>query len=124
MKIITNKSIIMDALQWSSEEYEQRLFTAYWNYCQLYGQYPSINQQLLANSALNKWFLFEYKKLEDKFIKLLVAINPNDLNALEAHYKASTADISLMYPKPLLDEAKRNRDFSNEFIPKIIYISN
>lgn len=120
----TTKNQIIDILQWTSEEYEERLFMSIWNWCQLHGKYPSIIQQLLANAKVNKWFMTEYIKSEIQFIKIADQL-PNNTKQLEAHYKACTAQIMSLYPKPLIDSIYRNRDFSNLLITNTpIYYAN
>jgi hypothetical protein len=123
-KTISTKNQIMDYLQWSSDEYDQRTFQTIWNWCQQYGEYPSIIQQLLANSNVNKWFLTEYEKCELQFLKVAEVI-PNNTEALRAHYKACTAQIMAIYPKPLIDSIARNREFSNTYLTNTpIYYAN
>ncbi len=123
-KTISTKNQIMDYLQWSSDDYDKRVFTAYWNWCQLYGQYPSVVQQLLANSQVNKWFITEYEKCELQFLKITEVV-PNKTQTLEAHYKACTAQIMAVYPKPLIESIKRNREFSDRIITNtLIYYAN
>lgn len=115
----------MDYLQYSSEEYEGRFFQSYWAWCAKYGQYPSIIQQIMANSKVNRWYLHEYEKAEQNFIKMFEA-NPNArLESLKAHYAVCIGEILQIYPKPLLDDIKRNRDFSNIFLTNTpVYYAN
>jgi hypothetical protein len=112
----TTKNQIMDYLQYSAEEHEGRFFQSYWAWCTKYGQYPSIIQQLMANSQINRWYMNEYEKAEKAFIKMYEA-NPNaQLETLRAYYNANIGEILQRYPKPLVDDIKRNRDFSNIFL--------
>lgn len=110
MKSISTKNQVIDFLQWSTQEYEDRLFLSMWNWCQHYGQYPSIVQQLLANSQVNKWFMAEYEKCELQFLRITEVV-PSKTETLEAHYKACTAQIFAVYPKPLIDAVNKNIDF-------------
>lgn len=115
---------IQDHLQWSTQEYENRLFFSFFNWCQLHGKYPSITQQLLANAQVNKWFMNEYYKCEVEFLKIVDVVPPK-LKKLQAHYKACTAGVMEIYPKPLLDKIKRNKDFSNQLVTDTpVYIFN
>lgn len=109
------KNQVIDRLQWTSQEYEDRLFLSIYMWCQKHGQYPSIIQQLLANASVNRWFMKEYAKCEERFLKI-AEIMPNNVMQLEGHYKACTAEMQNIYPAPLIDAIKRNREFSNQFI--------
>ena len=121
-KTTTTKNQIIDYLQWSSDEYDDRVFTAYWNWCQHYGHYESIIQQMLAHAGINKWFISEYAKLENNFLQV-VNVVPNRTKTLQAHYKACTAEIMGIYPKPLINAIKKNTDFikSNHQTDTIFY---
>ena len=121
----TTKNQVMDYLQWSSEQYEGRYFQSFWTWCQNYGQYPSVIQQLLANRQVNAWFNYEFGKLEHNFIKIYEACPNASVQVLENHYKAATASIITIYPKPLLEQVKRNREFSNIYVTNTpIYYAN
>lgn len=127
-KQITTKNQIMDCLQWSSEEYDDRLFNAIWNWCHLHGQYPSIIQQLLANAKINRWFIKEHQKLEFQFLKMVEAA-PNNPIVLLGYYKGCTAQIFKNWPSALMENLKRNRDFSQDILKQpsvtpIIYYAN
>ncbi len=123
MKTISTKNQIMDTLQWSSEEYDARVFHAYWNYCHLYGKYPSKIQQLLANSRLNHWYILQYAKAEHMFLKATQTVPNPSVNFLRGQYKAYTAQVSTFYLEPLTVVPK-NSDFSNQYINNITYFAN
>lgn len=108
----TTQNQIQDYLQWSSEDYEDRLLLTIMKWCQHYGYFPSIVQQLLANAQVNKWFMMEYQKCELQFLKIVEVIPPKP-DQLQAHYKACTAQIMIKHPKALIENIKRNKDFSN-----------
>lgn len=112
---LTTKNQVMDYLQWSSEEYESRMYLAMFKWCEKHGKFPSLIQQLLANSQINKWFLQQYSKYEQQFIKI-AELDPNNLKRLEGHYKACTAEIQDVYPKPLLEQIKSNPIFSQTYL--------
>lgn len=106
---------IIDYLQWTSHEYDQRFFKAYWNWCQLHASSPSQVQQFLACASINKWFCIQYSLLEENFVKI-AEIMPNNTKQLVTHYETCTADISSIYPADLISSIKRNADFSNAII--------
>ena len=123
MKVATKNQII-DHLQWTSQDYDDRVFQAYWNWCQLHGQLQSIIQQLLANRGVNKWFLQEYEKLENQFLQI-VAVAPNNIDMLEIHYKVCTSAIMANYPKDLMDAIKKNIAFlKSQPMTNTIYYAN
>jgi hypothetical protein len=115
MKTTSLKNQVIDRLQWSTEEYEERLFLSILMWCQKYGMYPSVIQQLLANASVNRWYMREFAKCEVTFLKI-ADVMPNNVAELEGHYKACTAQMQIIYPKPLIEAIRRNKDFSNQFI--------
>lgn len=112
----TTKNQVIDVLQWTSEEYEDRLFISIWKWCELYGSYPSIIQQLLANSEINRWFMYEFSKCELQFLKITEVTPNTNIKQLETLYKACTAEIQTKFNQPLISKIKRNRDFTNLFL--------
>lgn len=114
MGTTTVKNRIMDYLMWSSEEYDFFVFERYWTWCHLHGMYPSIIQQMLSNKIINRWFLNEYAKQEAKFLNALPSLE-QDEKTLREFYTVFIRKVNLIYPKPLLDEIKRNRNFTQPF---------
>lgn len=123
-KTTSTKNQVMDTLMWSSEYYDERLFQSYWNYCHIYGNYPSKIQQLLANSALNKWFIREYAKAEALFLQIAEVTPPSKVEFLRGQYMALTAEVFSLFPKPIIEKVKINKDFSNSYRDKIVIFSN
>lgn len=111
----TTQNQIMDYLQWSSEEYEQKMFITYFNWCHKYGKTPNIVQSLLANSRVSNWFMTEYTKLENQFIEMLNHY-PKNIKNLNYHYQGFATQIFTIYPKPLIDELKVNESFKIKLI--------
>lgn len=116
------KNQIMDLLQWSSEDYDNRVFEAYWNWCKANAKFPltdsnlpSIEQQLLANAAINKWFISHYGKCEMKFIELVKIVGNGNVDQLKTHYKACTADVNRWYPKALMEGLKNKTSFETKY---------
>ena len=124
-KKVSTKNQIMDYLQWSSDEYEDRVFLSIFNWCQQYGGYPSVVQQLLANAQINRWFMMEYQKCEFQFLKIVGIVPINHTEQLRGHYKACTSQVMAVFPKPLIDGIKRNREFSNQLATNLpVYYAN
>lgn len=122
---LTTKNQVIDILQWTSNEYEDRLFLSIWKWCQLYGGYPSIIQQLLANAEINRWFMYEFAKCENQFLKIAENIPRNNIELLEVSYKACTAQVQQKFNKPLIDKIKRNKEFTNIFLTDTpVYYAN
>ena len=111
----TTKNQVLDLLQWSTQEYEDRLFQTIYNWCQQHGKYPSIIQRLLANAQVNKCFLNEYHKCELEFLKIAEVV-PNKTDALQNHYKSCTIQIFQVFPSALIESIKSNGDFSKILI--------
>lgn len=120
----TIQNQVIDYLQWSSQEYEDRIFLSMCKWCELHGQYPSVIQQLLANAAVNRWFLREYAKREANFLKM-AETEPNNPSNLRTLYKVCTSTIQTVYCDALMAGIKRNRDFSNQLYNDApVYYSN
>jgi hypothetical protein len=101
------KKYIKEYLQLSEQEYEDKIFMYYWNWCYKYGGTESKTQELLANSAVNKWWLFEFQKLEKKFFESLEHL-PKTTQALQNCYRANIVHIFTIYPKALIDGINPN----------------
>jgi hypothetical protein len=112
MKTTHTKNKVIDYLQWSHDEYERHIFQTYWLWCQEHSRYESVIQQLVANAQVNAWFLAEYSKREAKCIIALEATNYT-LAEMTTIYKVSMNLILNIYPSALMEDIKRNRDFSN-----------
>lgn len=117
----TIKNQVIDSLQWSSDEYDKRFFDTFWHWCWNHGKYPSVSQQLLANSVINKWFIIEFQKKEIEFLNLTNAISPNKLELLRTNYKVLTAEVIGIYPSALMQDHKRNKGFSNSLNNTVYY---
>lgn len=121
----TTKNQVIDILQWTSEKYEDELFTSMWNWCARHGGYPSVIQQLMANASINRWFICEFSKCENQFLKIAAVVPSNNTKQLETHYKTCTEEIQKKFNLPLIESVKRNKDFSNIFVTNTpVYYAN
>lgn len=102
---MNNKNKIIDYLQLTSAQYDEQLFQTYWSWCQLHGKVPSHIQQLMANTALSKWWYAEYSKLETQFCNA-VPFLPKRKDILEHHFYGFTVQINTIYPKALIEAIK------------------
>lgn len=99
------KNKIMDFLQMTSEEYDLKMWLTYLNWCDKYATSESHFQQLLANSAINAWYMIEFEKLQNRFIQMMAHI-PQKTDAIRYHYNGCIIEIFTIFPKPLIDESK------------------
>ncbi len=99
---MNNKNKIIDHLQLTSEQYDERLFQIFWCWCQKFGKTTNHSQQLLANHGIAKWWHTEYEKIEAKFIEAIPYL-PLHTNNLEYHYFGFIDQMKTIYPKPLID---------------------
>lgn len=107
----------------SSAEYDERIFITFWNWCKDRASSESETQELLANARVNKWFLNQYTQLENEFIQLVETF-PKKLRDAKPEYYRTTTEIFNLYPKPLLDGYKNNKDFKISLNEKIEIYAN
>lgn len=113
------KNEVIKILKETAADYDERMLQTYWIWADKYGTSPSHVQQLLANAAVNKWFMIEFGKLEKQFVDIVTmhALKPDQI---KHQYYASTMQIYKMFPKPLIDNCKNlNKDFINNYISNI-----
>lgn len=92
-------------------QYEIIIWETYYRWClDFCSNYQNDLQSVLANSKINKYFLFEYGKCETEFLKLItfyeseIGITPQEAQKL---YDKCVLQIFNRTPKPLIDEAKK-----------------
>ncbi len=103
----------MDYLQISGDEYDEKVLLTFWEWCSKRAQSASQEQELLANRAVNKWFMLEYEKRQQKFLKIFD--DPVDVRGccIEQYYDECITTIFNIYPKVLIDKLKFNPIFIN-----------
>ncbi|WP_294958758.1 hypothetical protein [uncultured Flavobacterium sp.] len=104
---MNNTNKIIDYLQLTSEEYDERVFEIFWSWCFKYGKSSNHSQQLLANSPISNWWIKEYVKLESKFLEAVPHL-PLHKNSLEYHFYGFVGEMSTIYPKALIDAISKN----------------
>ena len=98
-------------LKMSADEYEEMIFGAYARWCETVTTNAHEFQKVLANSAVNKWFLMEYAKCEKDFEQLTdryeecETITANDFKRC---YAECTYRMFNIRPMALLNEAKKS----------------
>ena len=120
MKTTTLESKVQDYLQWSTFEYETFIFQFYWNWCSKNAMTEARTQQIIANSAINKWFMIELEKALTLFVQSAESL-PSKKDILERVFYGLLAEIHTKYPKPLMDEVKLNISFKILFKEHLIY---
>ena len=103
----TIKNQIIDYLQWSTIQYEDRYMLQYFNWCRLHGIQPSVVQELLANAKINNYFNRQMALCESNFIKIIQALPHCSICQLEAHYYACAAEVMHNYPT-VISQYKQN----------------
>ncbi|AMA49435.1 hypothetical protein [Flavobacterium covae] len=103
---------VIELLDLSTPDYETLLFETYFNWCTDFcSNYQDDLQSLVANRALNKYFLQEYNKLEEEFLQLASRYE-NNINITSVHYRELYADCTVKifnrFSKVLIKKAKQN----------------
>lgn len=102
------ENTIAKLLTLSQEEYEDKLFQLWLKYCCCKAHNPKDLQRLLANTALNKWFLFEVSRLEDEWWREIgeyeSVLDPTTSMSL---YNEKTINIFMLNCPPLMAEARK-----------------
>jgi len=106
---------INQKLQITAEDYENMIFGAYARWCESVTINAREFQKVLANSAVNKWFLVEYAKCEAEFNMMTnryegsVTVSIEDLKIC---YIDCTHRINNIRPTALLLEIKKTKAVS------------
>lgn len=102
---------VKQLLNVNTEAYEAMLMETYLHWCMDFcSNYGSELQSIVANSKINKYFLFEYAKCEAEFLKLSApyentpTVTNQDIRTL---YSNCTVQIFNRNPQPLIKEAKK-----------------
>ena len=106
----TTKNKVIDFLQWTSDQYEERYMLQYFNWCRLHGVQPSIVQEIMANAKINNYFNRQMAMAESNFIKIVFALPHLSIKELEGKYYACTADVMPKYPT-IISQYKHNPIF-------------
>lgn len=104
---MNNTNKIIDYLQLTSEEYDERVFEIFWSWCLKYGRNSNHSQQLLSNSSISQWWIKEYDKLQQNFLDAIPHL-PLHKNSLEYHFYGFVSEMSTIYPKALIDAISKN----------------
>lgn len=101
---------INNKLKMTSEEYELLIFGAYARWCESVTINTQEFQKVLANSAINKWFMMEYAKCEADFEQLTARYEGTDTiiaNDYKRCYAECTYRMFSIRPMALLNAIKK-----------------
>lgn len=100
-------------LQMTAEDYENMIFGAYARWCESVTINAREFQKVLANSAVNKWYLMEYAKCEEKFATMTQRYDENiPVKDYQTFYNDCTYGMFNIRPTALLQEIKKTRAVS------------
>lgn len=106
----TKTTTTAQKLQMTSEDYENMIFGAYARWCESVTINPREFQKVIANSAVNKWYLTEYAKCEKEFNHLTDRYgNSITTEDFKRCYSDCTYIMFNIRPTALLQEIKKTR---------------
>lgn len=102
---------IYTILKMTREVYEELLIEKYVRWCMslCVVNITTELQQIIANKAVNAYYILEYDKLEQEFLNTLKGYEGIELSAKEARelYTEITGKTFMLNPKPLIESAKK-----------------
>lgn len=109
---------VISYLQITPEEYENMYIESFMRWCMdLSINYENDLQKVLANSAISKWYLAEWKKCEQEFLKCMhrrqQTLRPISKLDAQSIYNHSTFNMFNLRPKGLLNDAKKLNIFND-----------
>lgn len=102
---------ILQKLAISSEEYEQIIWKLYKNWCESVSTNNNEFQQILANRAINTWFLIELSKCEEEFLETIRFYDDSNVTAEDFQRCHSKCIMKLfnIRPMPLLKNIVKSK---------------
>ena len=95
-------------LQMTAEDYENMIFGAYASWCESVTINAIEFQKVLANSAVNKWYLMEYAKHEAGFHEITDCyVSSCTVHDIQVCYNNCTYQMFNKRPAALLQEIKK-----------------
>lgn len=108
---------IYTILKMTQEVYEELLMEKYVRWCMslCVVNITTELQQIIANKAINAYYILEYDKLEQEFINTLQGYEGIKLTAKEARelYSKCTGKVFMLNPKPLTESAKKTNIYND-----------
>lgn len=100
----------MHALFWTDEQYEAYFFQTFMSWANKNAVYLSQMAQMMHSPQINRWYIAEFGKLENIFMRQYEVTPHGRLDLLEANYKAIVEQIFKISPRPLIENIKFNPD--------------
>ena len=109
----TKTTTTAQKLQMTAEDYENMIFGGYARWCESVTINAREFQKVIANSAINKWYLMEYAKCEKEFNNLTDRYgNSITTEDFKRCYNDCTFGMFNIRPTALLQEIKKTRAVS------------
>lgn len=105
----TKTTTIAQKLQMTDEDYENMIFGAYARWCESNTINAREFQKVIANSAVNKWYLIEYSKCEIEFHQLTGRYENLTVEDYKRCYNDCTYRLFNIRPTALLQEIKKTQ---------------
>lgn len=96
------KNKIIQILKITPEEYDERIFAQYMEWCQKRANSNNNLQELLANAQIDRWFFGQLAIKQREFVEMYEHF-PKAVERPEFHYNSYVNEIFSLYPKPLID---------------------
>lgn len=110
----TKTTTIAQKLQMTPEDYENMIFGAYARWCESVTINPREFQKVLANSAVNRWYLMEYSKCEKEFNSLTDRYgNSISTQDFQRCYNECTYNMFNIRPTALLQQIKKTHNVNS-----------
>jgi hypothetical protein len=106
-------------LKLTPAEYENMLFGAYARWCESVTINAREFQKVIANSAVNKWYLIEYAKCEAEFQQLTGRYENLTAQDYKRCYNDCTFRMFNIRPTALLEAIKKTPNVNNPRVPGI-----
>lgn len=99
---------ISNILKYSPEQYQYLIFETYVAYADIISVDEQDFQSIIANAAYHRFWMHEYHKLEQEFIKEITPYLGNiEISAIRDFYDEITSKVAKNYSKHLLNKARK-----------------
>ena len=104
------KATTLQKLDITPEQYESMIWNLYSNWCESVSTNNREYQKVLANAAVNRWFLMELAKCENEFHLLTDRYVGSNVTPLDFNncYRECTYHLFNIRPNALLNDIKKS----------------
>ena len=102
----------VEKLGFTNLQYEMMVFSFYSRWCESVTSNIRQYQEVLANSAINAWFIIELSKQEAKFHEITDQFESAHVNDIRLTYNECTFDMFRLKPTALLDTINKKGTLS------------